>query len=145
MNPSSGGCWERLIRIVKTLSSETLIEVEPRVTTLQRVLVEAENTKYSRPLTDLPMSHEEDEPLTPNHFLLGCVNSTQTWHPVDETICLRKQWRIVENLKDRIWKRWTATYVSYKVAGENDILRFYLRQHYREKMETRPQHSGFPC
>ncbi|XP_036320427.1 uncharacterized protein LOC118734936 [Rhagoletis pomonella] len=54
---------------------------------------------------------EEDEPLTPNQFLLGCVNSTQTPHPVDEQICLRKQWGIAQNLKDGIWKHWTSEYL----------------------------------
>ncbi|XP_036345864.1 uncharacterized protein LOC118755091 [Rhagoletis pomonella] len=111
LNPSSGGCWERLIRIIKSLLSKTLREVAPRPDTLHSVLIEAEYIINSRPLTDLPISHEEDEPLTPNHFLLGCVNSTQTPHPVDEKICLRKQWRIAQNIKDRLWKRWTAEYL----------------------------------
>ncbi|XP_036344587.1 uncharacterized protein LOC118753817 [Rhagoletis pomonella] len=111
LNPSSGGCWERLIRIIKSLLSKTLREVAPRPDTLHSVLIEAENIINSRPLTDLPISHEEDEPLTPNHFLLGCVNSTQTPNPVDEKICLRKQWRIAQNLKDRLWKRWTTEYL----------------------------------
>ncbi|XP_036346061.1 uncharacterized protein LOC118755326 [Rhagoletis pomonella] len=115
-NPSAGGCWERLIRIVKSLLSHTLREVAPRVDTLQSVLIEAESIINSRPLTDLPLSHEDDEPLTPNHFLIGCVNSTQTPHPVDEKICLRKQWRIAQNLKDRLWKRWTTEYLPQLIC-----------------------------
>lgn len=83
LNSSSGGCWERLIRIVKRLLAHTLKEVSPRVETLRSVLIEAENIINSRPLTNIPFSSEDDELLTPNHFLMGCLNSTQTPHPVD--------------------------------------------------------------
>ncbi|XP_055923385.1 uncharacterized protein LOC129953880 [Eupeodes corollae] len=110
-NPSSGGCWERLIKIVKLLFSKTLKDEAPRIETLRCALLEAENIMNSRPLTEIPLSSDQDEPLTPNHFLLGCVNSTQTPHPVDIKICLQKQWRIAQNLKDRLWKRWVVEYL----------------------------------
>ncbi|XP_073821377.1 uncharacterized protein [Musca autumnalis] len=77
-NPSSGGAWERLIQIIKRLLQKTLKESSPRVETLQSVLIEAENIINSRPLTEVPVAAEDDEPLTPNHFLIGCLNSTQT-------------------------------------------------------------------
>ena len=50
------------------------------------------NIINSRPLTNIPILAEEDEPITLNHFLIGCVNSTQTPHPDETSICLRKQW-----------------------------------------------------
>lgn len=110
-NPSSGGVWERLIRIIKRILNKTLKDTAPRVETLRSLLIEAENIINSRPLTDIPISSFEDEPLTPNHFLIGCVNSTQTPSNSDENICLRKQWRIAQNLKDRFWKQWVRDYL----------------------------------
>ncbi|XP_036347106.1 uncharacterized protein LOC118756451, partial [Rhagoletis pomonella] len=110
-DPSSGGCWERLIQCTKRLLHKVLKEEAPRVETLRSVLIEIENIINSRPLTDIPVTAEEEEPLTPNHFLIGCLNSTQTPHPADERICLRKQWKIAQNLKDRAWKRWTIEYL----------------------------------
>ncbi|XP_075157911.1 uncharacterized protein LOC142231178 [Haematobia irritans] len=110
-NPSSGGVWERLIQIIKRLLQKTLKESVPRVETLQSVLIEAENIINSRPLTEIPLSSEDDEPLTPNHFLIGCSNSTQTPNTEDEKLCLRKQWKISQNLKDRLWKRWITEYL----------------------------------
>ena len=74
-------------------------------------MIEAENIVNSRPLTDLPLESHEEEPLTPNHFLTGCLNSTQTPHPDSTKICLRKQWLIAQNLKDRLWKRWVLEYL----------------------------------
>lgn len=110
-NPSSGGCWERLIRIVKRLLLKTLKEDTPRLETFRSVLMEAENIINSRPLTEIPISSEDDEPITPNHFLLGCLNATQTPSTVEENICLRKQWKVSQNLKDRLWKRWVVEFL----------------------------------
>ncbi|XP_037816930.1 uncharacterized protein LOC119607192 [Lucilia sericata] len=110
-NPSSGGVWERLIRIIKRLLSKTLKDTSPKVETLRSLLIEAENILNSRPLTDIPINSDEDEPITPNHFLIGCVNSTQTPSVSDENICLRKQWKIAQNLKDRLWNRWIREYL----------------------------------
>ncbi|XP_030386687.1 uncharacterized protein LOC115633383 [Scaptodrosophila lebanonensis] len=115
-NPSAGGCWERLIRIVKRLLGKTLKDVAPRVETLRSALIEVENILNSRPLTDLPVDHEDDEPLTPNHFLLGCVNSTQTPYPPENITCLRKQWHIAQSIKDRLWKRWINEYLPQLVC-----------------------------
>ena len=110
-SPNAGGCWERLIGITKRFLHQALKDDCPRVNTLISVLIEAENIINSRPLTDIPLLAEEDEPITPNHFLIGCVNSTQTPHPDETSICLRKQWLIAQNLKNRLWKRWIVEYL----------------------------------
>ncbi|XP_036346973.1 uncharacterized protein LOC118756307, partial [Rhagoletis pomonella] len=83
-NPSAGGCWERLVQCVKRLLQRVLQQESPRLETFRSVLIEAENIINSRPLTELAVSPQDEEPLTPNHFLLGCLNSTQTPSPVDE-------------------------------------------------------------
>lgn len=58
------------------------------------------------------MHGDENEPLTPNHFILGSASSTQTPGPDDpRQICLRKQWRISQALKNRFWKRWILEYL----------------------------------
>lgn len=89
-----------------------LKEQAPKVETLQAVLIEAENMINSRPLTHLPVTPDDSEPLTPNHFLLGCPNSTQTPAPYEPRLmCLRKQWRIALNLKNGIWRQWIKEYL----------------------------------
>ncbi|XP_073831550.1 uncharacterized protein [Musca autumnalis] len=99
-NPSEGGAWERLVQSVKKSLNAMLREHSPRFETLQSFLIEAENMINSRPLTHLAVSPEDPDPLTPNHFLLGCANSTQTPAPFEPRLMsLRKQWRIVKNLK----------------------------------------------
>ncbi|XP_037813256.1 uncharacterized protein LOC119604602 isoform X1 [Lucilia sericata] len=111
-DPSAGGCWERLVQSVKKALYATLKEQTVRPETLYSLLVECENILNSRPLTHLPVTPDEPEPLTPNHFLLGCSNSTQTPGPFNSKCCtLRKQWRILQNLKNCLWKRWVLEYL----------------------------------
>lgn len=111
-NPEAGGCWERMVRSVKRVLSVTLHEAAPQVETLRSLLIEAANVINSRPLTHVPVSSVEEEPLTPNHFLLGTNNATQTTPDPDvPDHCLRKQWRIARLLANRFWRRWILEYL----------------------------------
>ena len=111
-NPSEGGVWERLVQSVKKALYAVLREHSPRLETLHSVLIEAENMVNSRPLTHLAVTPEDPEPLTPNHFLLGCCNSTQTPAAFEPRLmCLRKQWKIAQNLKNGLWHQWVREYL----------------------------------
>ena len=63
------GVWERLVRTVKrslkAIVGKDLVNEE----VLYTVFTEAERIANSRPLTRNPVSVNDDEPLTPNHFL----------------------------------------------------------------------------
>ncbi|XP_046809845.1 uncharacterized protein LOC111689473 [Lucilia cuprina] len=102
-----------MVLCVKRVLQSTLKESAPQEHALQSFLIEAENIVNSRPITHLPLSHEDEEPLTPNHFLLGCPNTSQT--PAgeinDQPVALRKQWRISRQLRDHFWKRWIKEYL----------------------------------
>lgn len=114
VNPSEGGVWERMVQCVKRVLRQTLKEVAPKEHTLQCFLIEAENIVNSRPLTHLPIAPDQEEPLTPNHFLLGSANTAQTpsINKEAERMCsLRKQWRIARQLRDHFWKRWILEYL----------------------------------
>lgn len=111
-NPAQGGVWERLVQSVKKALYIMLKEEAPKLDTLSSLLIEAECIINSRPLTHLPVTPEEPEPLTPNHFLLGCTNSTQTPStPEPRLMCLRKQWKVLANMKNCFWKRWMREYL----------------------------------
>lgn len=109
-NPSAGGAWERMVRSVKNVLAFTLNEKAPQVETFCSLLIEAENLINSRPLTHLPIENSEAEPLTPNHFLIGCPNILQT-PAVPDKVCLKKQWQILQQLKQTFWKRWIQEYL----------------------------------
>lgn len=102
-----------MVQSVKKVLRATLKEVAPREHTLHSFLIEAENIVNSRRLTHLPVRSDEEEPLTPNHFLLGHPNMPETPARtiVAKPAVLKKQWRISRQLRDHFWKRWIAEYL----------------------------------
>lgn len=111
-NPAQGGVWERLVQSTKKALYATLKEEAPRIETFVSLLIEAECIINSRPLTHIPVTQQEPEPLTPNHFLLGCANSTQTPGSAENRLnAHRKQWRVLLNMKNCLWKRWMREYL----------------------------------
>ncbi|XP_075164204.1 uncharacterized protein LOC142236798 [Haematobia irritans] len=54
--------------------------------------INSENIVNSRPLTHLPLNPDDPNPITPNHFLIGTTNSTQTPAAFDASLVnLRQQ------------------------------------------------------
>lgn len=106
------GVWERLVKTVKrslkAILGKDLINEE----VLQTVFTEAERIANSRPLTRNPTSPDDDEPLTPNHFLN--IRPTTNLPPeiVEESDKFsRKRWRQAQILANHYWKRWLKEYV----------------------------------
>lgn len=102
-----------MVRSIKQVLYKILHEVKPSDEVLSCLFTEAENTVNSRPLTYIPISHENEESLTPNHFLRGSSNNV--YEPgnfsEDDMFCSQKQWRIVQALQNRFWKRWILEYL----------------------------------
>lgn len=112
LSPHMGGSWERMIGLVKTTIKTTLHEHHPREETLRTVLCEAQALINSRPLTEISNDSNDDDCLTPNHFLLG----TASTNPIPGTfgkfeLTSRKQWRVSQALLDIFWKKWITGYL----------------------------------
>lgn len=70
--PHFGGVWERMVQEVKKLLKVKLWGTSrPTENELKLALAEIEFILNSRPLTHIPLDVKDDEPLTPNHFLMG--------------------------------------------------------------------------
>jgi transposase InsO family protein len=113
-SPHMGGAWERLVRSVKRALNATLKERAPREETLLTALAEAEYSINSRPLTHVSVDPKDDEPLTPNHFLIGSAGGLQPlarYDEANEDIRLTKQWRESQQLADMFWRRWLKEYL----------------------------------
>lgn len=112
-SPHFGGCWERLVRSIKSSLSVTLKNRRPPSDELlHTLLVEAENVVNSRPLTELPLDHSGDDVITPNHLLIGRSSADA---PIgkftDQDLLLRKQWRAAQRLADVFWSTWVRSYL----------------------------------
>lgn len=60
----------------------------------------------------MPISHENEEALTPNHILLGSSSGAKPLaEVVDEGVLLRKNWRTAQQLANAFWKRWLREYL----------------------------------
>lgn len=107
--PHMGGIWEVMVRSVKrTLQVSLKITVPYEV--FRSFVIDAENLVNNRPITEIPFNTQDEEPLTPNHFLMGGSNL----HPAPE--CnhhnkIKKQLNILNNLKKRLWKKWLLEYL----------------------------------
>ncbi|XP_058839826.1 uncharacterized protein LOC131695375 [Topomyia yanbarensis] len=82
--PHFGGCWERLVRSVKSALGTMLKERHPTDLVLRTVLCEVMNTINNRPLIPISDNPQDPEPLTPNMLLLGRNNFMQYDHDFEE-------------------------------------------------------------
>ena len=110
--PNMGGAWERLVRTVKTALAAVLNERNPPEEVLHTLMTEVEHIVNSRPLTPVSMDPEEEESLTPNHFLLGRSCAAMAPGEFSDTDLIGKaNWRTTQRLADHFWKRWIREYL----------------------------------
>lgn len=110
--PHMGGCWERLIRTVKT----NLMAIRPasKLTDeeLRNTLTEIENIVNARPLTHVPIDNDSAPALTPNHFILGSSNGSKPLSTLDDSgSTLQRNYRTSQILANQFWRRWVSDYL----------------------------------
>ncbi|XP_043642780.1 uncharacterized protein LOC122612934 [Drosophila teissieri] len=120
-NPAEGGAWKRMVQCVKKVLAHTMKEIAPKEHVLENLLIEAESIMNSHPLTHLPVTVDQEAPLTPNDLLKGVPDvpdlskddglESNRW-------ATRKQWRIAKMMRDRFWKRWVHEYLPTLVRRE---------------------------
>ncbi|XP_062714155.1 uncharacterized protein LOC115260572 [Aedes albopictus] len=111
--PHMGGCWERMVRAVKSALGSIPVMRKLDDESFATVLAEAESMVNSRPLTFIPLETADQESLTPNHFLLLSSNGVREPEkfPTDEGKALRSSWNQVKHTLDNFWRRWVVEYL----------------------------------
>ncbi|XP_037047880.1 uncharacterized protein LOC119082466 [Bradysia coprophila] len=108
-----GGTWERLIGSMKvTLDKILPTSHYPNHETFITALAEVENIINSRPLTFVSIEPDDQEALTPNHFLKGSSNGNKPpgiFPPLPTT--LRGNWRYAQQIANEFWKKWVKEYL----------------------------------
>ncbi|XP_070142028.1 uncharacterized protein [Drosophila kikkawai] len=110
-----------MVQCVKEVLAHTMKELAPKEHVLENLLIEAESIVNSCPLTHLPVTVDQEAPLTPNDLLKGVPDVPDL--PRDngqesERCATRKQWRIARMMRDRFWKRWLHEYLPTLVRRE---------------------------
>ena len=110
--PHFGGVHESLIKSAKLTIYAILQSADITHEELLSAFVGAEGLMNSRPLTYQSSNPNDEEVLTPNHFLFGQIGGVFAPESVDETIFSpRKRWRRVQELVKHFWKRWLREYL----------------------------------
>lgn len=111
-SPHFGGAWERLVQSAK--KALNAVAARQRVTdeTVLTFLTEVEALLNSRPLTHISSDPQDEEALTPNHFLIGRTSNNLPMDVVtDRDMSSRKRWKHAQIITNHFWKRWLCEYV----------------------------------
>jgi len=113
--PHFGGAWERMVQEVKSLfplTKDSLPEVA-----LRSLLIEIEFIINNRPLTHIPIEHEDDEPLTPSHFLIGYSGeAAPSLLDIVEAEASRSIWKKSRLAAQNYWLRWVKEYLPQLIS-----------------------------
>lgn len=107
-----GGVWERMIRSIRRIVTAINSEQIPSDDGLHTTLIEVERILNNRPISPLSDDSRDLIALTPNHILLGVLDSSQ---PADVFISAdgyRRSWRSVQWAAEQFWKRWIQEYLT---------------------------------
>ena len=110
-DPEAGGVWERSVRTVKETLRAILKEHKPRYEVLLTLFCEVEKILNSTPLFHVPVDPDDDDPLTPFHFLIGRATPSYPVGNQYEQVDLRKRWEHAQQLSDAFWQRWVKGYL----------------------------------
>ena len=79
---------------------------------LLSTFAEIEMILNSRPLTHVPLDRDSEPPLTPNHFLLGTIDSERSIGEFrDDPATLKMTWKTSQLLAQMFWKKWILDYL----------------------------------
>ena len=110
--PHFGGVWERLIQSAKRTLLLILGSRRLSFDTFLTIMVETESILNSRPLTNVAEQPDNEEPLTPNHFLIQRpFNSLPPGHFGDQQPASLKTWKNTQKLMNHIWRRLVKEYL----------------------------------
>lgn len=109
-SPHFGGCWESMVKIIKThlfkVIGQQLLSYEELIT----VLAQIECILNSRPLTVLSSDPTEPTALTPSHFLHTAPLCSFPAAEVD-SVSILQRYSLLDKLVQSFWKRWRLEYL----------------------------------
>ena len=113
-SPWWGGWWERLVRSVKSSLRKTLGQRSLIKNELETLLVEIEAQINARPLTFVGDSIDDQQPLTPSHFL---IQRSSAFCPPENSNIPRGTTDILllkgsmAELSEIFWSLWSSEYI----------------------------------
>ncbi|XP_064635815.1 uncharacterized protein LOC135492995 [Lineus longissimus] len=107
-----GGVFEAMVKCAKQSLKAILGEAQVTDEELLTAVIEVEGLLNSRPIVYCG-NDPEDEVLTPNHFLHGQAGGQLSPEiPAEIAFNPRLRWRFVQDLVQKVWRRWMKEYVT---------------------------------
>ena len=122
--PWTGGCWERMVRSVKTALRFVLKHSRISYTELCSYLCRAKCIVNSRPFTFCSGNDSELRPLSPNDFLLPVLTSNRANLPRDQ---LLQSFLNCNRQLLHFWNRWKREYVRSLLSNKSKSLNVQLK------------------
>ncbi|XP_059622191.1 uncharacterized protein LOC132265511 [Phlebotomus argentipes] len=111
--PTFGGLWERGVGSVKFHLRRVLGETKLTFEAFSTILCEIEACLNSRPLCAMSVEPEDEEILTPGHFLIGQpVRLLPSEDVTDVPINRLKRYELLQRAVQSFWKRWKDEYLT---------------------------------
>ena len=109
--PHFGGIWEAGVKNVKRHLSREFNGVTLTIEEFETALCRIESILNSRPL--VPITFENQEPLTPNHFLIGSNSfNLPDITTLSESGSLSKRFYQINAIVNNFWRRWRNEYLA---------------------------------
>ena len=124
-----GGGWERLIQNAKRIILIILGSKRLKSDVFHTIKVETESMLNSQPLTHVADVPDNEEPITPNHFLVQRPYNSMPPGDFSSTMPASfKSWKNVQQLMNHVWRRLVKEYLPTltkrsKWSEQNDSLK----------------------
>jgi len=113
-SPHHGGVWEICVKLTKKHLRKVMSETTLTFEEFSTLLCKIESLVNSRPLTPMSSDPEDEEALTPGHFLIGS-SLVSNPHPSLEHLKINtlSKYQLIQRRTQEFWKRWTTEYLSH--------------------------------
>ncbi|CAK1589462.1 unnamed protein product [Parnassius mnemosyne] len=109
-SPHFGGCWESMIKVIKSHLFKVIGQQILSYEELLTVLTQIEALLNSRPLTSMSCDPAEPSALTPAHFLNSFPLSSFPGYPTDSTSLIQRH-SLLDSPVQSFWQRWRSDYL----------------------------------
>ena len=128
--PHFGGIWETLIQSAKRTLLIILGSQQLKAEVFQTIVAETEGLLNSRPITYVSSDTNDEEALTPNHFLLRRPYSPLAQLTSTSRTFSKKEFSYTQTLLDHFWKRLQNEYTSHQPTKVENRIRTIERRRF---------------
>ncbi|GFV01862.1 integrase catalytic domain-containing protein [Trichonephila clavipes] len=109
-----GGLWEAGVKSFKHHLYRTLVNSKITFEEFETIIIQIEGILNSRPLVPLSDNINENEVLTPGHFIIGLpISAIPEPAILDISDNRLSRWQYATNCVQTIWKRWKNDYLNH--------------------------------